>query len=84
MGEPPTHPELLDYLASRFVESGWSVKAMHRLIVLSSAYQHVEHGQRAESQKLDPANKLLQHMPVRRLEAEAIRDSILANCGNAR
>jgi hypothetical protein len=60
-GERPTDPELLDYLAAAFVESGWSVKAMHRLILLSSAY----------AQTREP----------RRLEAEAIRDSILAVAG---
>jgi hypothetical protein len=80
MGEAPTHPELLDYLASRFVEGDWSVKALHRLIVLSSAYQ-MSSTASDESKKLDPANKLLQHMPVRRLEAEEIRDSILETSG---
>jgi len=62
MGDRPSDPELLDYLAARFVEEGWSIKAMHRLIVLSSAYQ-------------------AQSVPPRRLEAEAIRDSILAVAG---
>jgi hypothetical protein len=81
MGEPPTHPELLDYLASRFVESGWSVKAMHRLIVLSSVYQ-MSSAASEQAKKTDPANKLLQHMPVRRLEAEAIRDSMLTVSGS--
>jgi hypothetical protein len=80
MGEAPTHPELLDYLASRFVESGWSVKAMHRLIVLSSAYR-MSSAAGDQSKKVDPSNKLLQHMPVRRLEAEEIRDSVLATAG---
>jgi uncharacterized protein DUF1553/uncharacterized protein DUF1549/cytochrome c len=80
MGEAPTHPELLDYLASRFVENGWSVKSLHRMIVLSSAYQ-MSSAASDESKKLDPANKLLQHMPVRRLEAEEIRDTILETAG---
>jgi hypothetical protein len=71
-GDPPTHPELLDYLASRFIESGWSVKAMHRLILLSSTYRMTA----------GPESELLQHMPVRRLEAEEIRDSLLAVAGN--
>jgi hypothetical protein len=71
-GDPPTHPELLDYLAGRFVESGWSVKAMHRLMVLSSAYQMAAGAE----------DDLLQHMPFRRLEAEEIRDSLLAIAGN--
>jgi len=80
MGEAPTHPELLDYLAANFIESGWSVKAMHRMIVLSSAYQMSSLAS-TEAAKTDPANKLLQHMPVRRLEAEEIRDGILAVSG---
>jgi hypothetical protein len=80
MGEAPSHPELLDYLASEFMSSGWSVKAMHRMILLSSAYQMSSLGSEAAS-KADPTNKLLQHMPVLRLEAEAIRDSILATSG---
>jgi hypothetical protein len=81
MGEPPTHPELLDYLASRFVESGWSIKEMHRLLVLSSAYQmSSEASEKAKT--ADPANRLLQHMPVRRLEAEEIRDGVLTISGS--
>jgi hypothetical protein len=79
-GDSPTHPELLDYLAQRFIESGWSVKAMHRLILSSSAYQ-MSSGADPAAAKADPENKLLQHFPVRRLEAEAIRDSILAVAG---
>jgi len=79
-GERPTHPDLLDYLASRFVESGWSVKSLHRLIVLSSAYR-MDSRVSAKAAEIDPANKLLSHMPVRRLEAEAIRDAALAVAG---
>ncbi len=79
-GERPTHPELLDYLASEFVVSGWSVKAMHRLMLLSSAYGMS--GQAAEqAASMDPRNDLRHHMAPRRLEAEAIRDSILAVSG---
>ena len=80
MGERPTHPELLDFLARRFVESGWSVKAVHRFILLSSTYRM---SSRAEERaaSIDPENRLLHHMPVKRLEAEAIRDSILAVSG---
>lgn len=79
-GEPPTHPELLDYLATRFIESGWSVKAMHRMMVLSSVYRMSSRtGENAAP--VDPQNRLLHHMPVRRLEAEAIRDAILALSG---
>ena len=79
-GDTPTHPELLDYLAQRFMESGWSVKAMHRLILLSRAYQMSSRADPAGA-KVDPENKLLQHFPVRRLEAEAIRDAILSVAG---
>ncbi|MFN3326533.1 MAG: PSD1 and planctomycete cytochrome C domain-containing protein [Bryobacteraceae bacterium] len=79
-GDPPTHPELLDYLASRFVESGWSVKAMHRLMLLSSAYRMSSRPADAAKQA-DPENKLLHHFPVRRLEGEAIRDAMLAVSG---
>ncbi len=79
-GERPTHPELLDHLAGCFVESGWSVKAMHRLIMLSSAYQR---SSRAEAALLsgDPDNRLFGRMNRRRLEAEAIRDSLFAVAG---
>ncbi|HYP12383.1 MAG TPA: DUF1553 domain-containing protein, partial [Bryobacteraceae bacterium] len=77
MGEEPTHPELLDFLASEFVRTGWSIKAMHRLMLTSSTYQMSSTASAAAKQS-DPSNKLLQHMPVRRLEAEAIRDSILS------
>lgn len=77
MGETPTHPELLDYLASEFVKNGWSVKTMQRLLVLSNAYQMSSVGSQ-QAAKMDPTNKLLQHMPVQRLEAEEIRDGILA------
>jgi len=79
-GDAPTHPELLDYLAQRFIESGWSVKAMHRMMLSSSAYQMSSLGDPAAA-KIDPENKLLQHFPVQRLEAEEIRDSILAVAG---
>ena len=79
-GDPPTHSELLDWLARRFQDSGWSVKALHREIVLSSVYRTSSQGShRAAS--VDPENKLLQHMPIRRLEAESIRDAMLAVSG---
>jgi hypothetical protein len=80
-GDPPSHPELLDYLAARFVQSGWSVKALHRMIVLSSAYR-MSSTPSPEAKKGDPDNQLLHYMPVRRLEAEAIRDSLLAVSGS--
>jgi mono/diheme cytochrome c family protein len=79
-GERPTHPELLDYLAGRFVASGWSVKAVHRTIMLSAAYQQ---SCRADDVTLsrDPENRLFGRMNRRRLEAEAIRDALLAVAG---
>ena len=80
MGERPTHPELLDFLASEFISSGWSIKAMHRMMLLSETYQMSSKADPAAA-KLDPQNKFLQHMQVRRLEAEAVRDSILAISG---
>jgi hypothetical protein len=79
-GERPTHPELLDYLAGRFVESGWSVKSMHRLIMLSFAYQQSSRVDPATLGK-DPENRLFGRMNRRLLEAEAIRDSLLAVAG---
>ncbi len=79
-GDRPTHPELLDYLASRFVESGWSVKALHRMILLSNAYQMSSRVDGAAA-RVDPENKLLHHFPVQRLDAESIRDAILAVSG---
>jgi hypothetical protein len=80
-GKPPTHPALLDWLASRFIESGWSIKSMHRLIMLSGAYQ-LESRLGAEAQARDPANELLSAFPRRRLDAESIRDTLLALGGN--
>ncbi len=79
-GEPPANPALLDWLAGRFVESGWSVKAMHRLIMLSSAYQQSSRAT-AEALAKDPDNRLFGRMNRRRLDAEAIRDSLLAVSG---
>ncbi|MFO0842755.1 MAG: PSD1 and planctomycete cytochrome C domain-containing protein [Gemmataceae bacterium] len=76
-GQPPTHPELLDWLASRLVRSGWSLKAMHRLIVTSRAYrlssEDAEGGKR-----LDPDNRLYWRFDRRRLDAESIRDTLLS------
>ena len=80
MGEPPTHPELLDHLARRFMDSGWSVKDLQREIVLSSAYRASSAASEL-AERRDPDNRLLSHFPVRRLEAEAIRDSVLAVAG---
>jgi hypothetical protein len=80
-GDPPTHPELLDFLAQRFSESGWSIKAMHRMLVLSSTYAMSSQPE-PETEKLDPENRWLHRMPVQRLEAESIRDAILAVAGS--
>jgi Protein of unknown function (DUF1553) len=76
LGTPPTHPELLDYLAHRFVESGWSIKAMHRAIMLSATYQQSSVPQ-AATLRADPDNLLFGRMSRRRLESEALRDSML-------
>jgi len=83
MGKRPTHPELLDYLAEYFVQHGWSVKAMHRLVMLSDAYQRASLPA-ADSkilQKEDPENELLSYFSPRRLESEELRDAILAVTG---
>jgi hypothetical protein len=83
-GEPPTHPELLDWLASEFVERGWSLKAMHRLMVTSNTYRQSTQGDDASAARaaeIDPDNRLLWHMNRSRLDAEIIRDSMLAVCG---
>ena len=79
-GEPPSHPELLDYLATRFVEDGWSVKKLIRLVVLSKTFQQSSHHSPA-AVEVDPQNRLLHRYPVRRLEAESIRDAILFTSG---
>ena len=79
-GAPPTHPELLDWLAGEFVRGGWSVKALHRLIMNSHAYQQ-SGAHRPAAAAEDPDNTLLWRFPRRRLEAEVIRDSALAVAG---
>jgi hypothetical protein len=81
LGERPTHPELLDYLAARFVESGWSVKAMHREIMLSATYALAASDDPANSAK-DPDNRLLWRANRQRLDAEAMRDALLFVAGN--
>ncbi|HTU89507.1 MAG TPA: PSD1 and planctomycete cytochrome C domain-containing protein [Gemmataceae bacterium] len=80
LGRPPTHPELLDWLALEFVRSGWSIKQMHRLILSSATYQQSSEAM-AETLKSDPDNLLFGRMNRRRLEAEALRDSMLAVSG---
>ncbi|MGE4180038.1 MAG: DUF1553 domain-containing protein, partial [Limisphaerales bacterium] len=84
-GKPPTHPELLDWLASRFIASGWSVKAMHRLILQSRTYRLASSRSEPESESAasrDPNNDLLSSFPRRRLDAEALRDALLVLGGN--
>lgn len=79
-GTGPTHPELLDWLASTFIEGGWKLKSMHRLIMLSNAYQMASTAN-PQGLKVDPANHLLWRFSMRRLTAEEVRDSILAVSG---
>lgn len=80
LSQAPTHPQLLDYLASRFVAEGWSTKQLIRSILLSETWK--QSGQITErGRTVDPKNQLLHHFPLRRLEAEAIRDSMLAVSG---
>ncbi|MDR3459357.1 MAG: PSD1 and planctomycete cytochrome C domain-containing protein [Verrucomicrobiae bacterium] len=77
MSEPPSHPELLDYLATQFMNNGWSVKKIHRLIMLSSVYQESATGN-PRFAEIDPGNRLLWRANTRRLEFEPLRDSLLA------
>jgi len=81
MGDKPSNPELLDYLAATFVDGGWSVKKIQRLIMLSDTYQQSSAFQ-AEAAKVDPENKLMWRFNRRRLEGEVIRDSMLLASGN--
>lgn len=80
MGERPTHPDLLDWLASDFMDNGWRLKRLHKLIMTSSAYRQssLRHAVRDER---DPENRLYWRKPVQRLDAETLRDSILAVSG---
>ena len=80
LGDRPDHPDLLDWLAVRFVESGWSVKTMHRLIMLSQTYRQA-YRRSSAMQEADPENRLLWRANRRRMEAEALRDSLLAISG---
>jgi Protein of unknown function (DUF1553)/Protein of unknown function (DUF1549) len=79
-GAKPSHPELLDFLAAEFVASGWSVRAMHRLILNSAVYRQSS-APRAKLADIDPDNRLLARFPLRRLDAEAVRDAMLAVSG---
>ncbi len=80
LGDKPSHPELLDYLADRFVEEGWSVKKLVRMLVMSETFQQSGR-MTAAARDADPLNRLLHHYPLRRLDAEAVRDSLLAVSG---
>jgi hypothetical protein len=79
-GAKPSHPELLDYLAAEFVKSGWSVKALHRLILTSAVYRQSS-APREGIDTIDPDDRLLARFPVRRLDAESVRDAMLSVAG---
>jgi hypothetical protein len=81
LGETPTHPELLDYVATRFVESGWSIKSLIRDYVTTETYRMSSARENITAEAKDPANELLHRMRVKRLESEVIRDAILAAAG---
>ncbi len=83
LGEPASHPELLDWLAAELVSGGWRIKPMHRLIVLSNAYRMASRASTAEL-AADPSNRWFWRFPLRRLAAEEVRDSILAVSGSLR
>jgi len=80
MGERPSHPELLDWLAMEFVRRGWSIKAMHRQMMNSQAYRQTSRIT-DERQQLDPQNRLVSRMTLRRMDAEVLRDSLLYVAG---
>jgi hypothetical protein len=80
VGEMPSHPKLLDHLASRFMEDGWSIKRLIRAIVLTRSFA-LSHEPPASALQIDPNNRLLAHYPARRMEAESIRDAVLATSG---
>jgi hypothetical protein len=83
LGEAPSHPELLDWLADRFVKDGWSLKSLHRRIVLSATYRQAsDHPDPRAARLADPENRLLWHAPVRRLDAEQVRDAVFAVAGD--
>lgn len=80
LGEEPSHPELLDYLANRFAEQGWSIKRMIRELVLTETWQRSSEGT-AKAKEIDPENRLLSHASIRRMTGEMLRDSILMASG---
>jgi hypothetical protein len=79
--DPPSHPELLDYLAREFIEHGWSLKKMHRLLMLSNVYQQ-QSDNASRYEALDPENRLLSKMNRRRLDFEEVRDTLLLVAGD--
>jgi hypothetical protein len=81
MGEPPTHPELLDWLAVEFMNQGWSIKAMHRLIMTSETYQMASAFNDNANVEKDPQNLYLWRYRIQRLDAESVRDGILVASG---
>lgn len=80
LGDRPTHPELLDWLAHDFMDHGWQLKRLHKMLMTSTAYRQTTQREAAKD-RVDPDNHWLGRMPVRRLEAEALRDAILAVSG---
>ncbi len=80
LGQPPSHPALLDWLADDFMAGGWKLKRLQRMIVTSTAYRQSSR-HRAELDAVDPENRLLGRMSIRRLEAEMLRDALLASSG---
>lgn len=80
LGEAPSHPELLDWLATEFMDNGWSLKKLHKTILLSTAYRQSAKRE-TSSDAIDPDNKLLHRQNLKRLEAEAVRDAILSVSG---
>ncbi len=81
LGDQPSHPELLDWLARYLMQSSWSTKKLHRLILASSTYQMASRSREPQAEGLDPENRLLWKFPIQRLEAEQIRDSMLVVAG---
>ena len=82
-GKPPTHPELLDWLAAELIEGGWRMKRLHRLLVTSAIYRTASSaGEAAANMEKDPDNVYLWRMNSRRMEAEVVRDSVLATSGS--
>ncbi len=82
LGDSPTHPELLDWLTVTFIENGWSAKKLHRMILLSATWQQsAVHPDAARQQSVDPAERLIWRARVKRLQAEQIRDAMLAASG---